>query len=131
MNLADMWEAVAAEVPDAAAQIHGEDRSTYREFEARAARLAGALRAHGAGVGTKVAMYLFNAPAYLETTFAATKLRAVPVNVNFRYLADELTYLLENSDAEILVYHGALADRVAAVRARIPRVRCFIQVTTA
>jgi 3-oxocholest-4-en-26-oate---CoA ligase len=130
MNLADMWEAVAAEVPDATAQIHGEDRSTYREFEARAARLAGALRAHGVGPGTKVAMYLFNAPAFLETTFAAAKLRAVPVNVNFRYLADELAYLLDNADAEVLVYHGALADRVAAVRERLPRIRCLVQVTT-
>jgi len=130
MNLADMWEAVAAEIPDTTAQIHGDDRSTYREFEARAARLAGALRAHGVGPGTKIAMYLFNAPAFLETTFAAAKLRAVPVNVNFRYLADELTYLLDNADAEVVVYHGALADRVAAVRSRLPRIRCLIQVTT-
>jgi fatty-acyl-CoA synthase len=130
VNLADMWEAVAAEIPDAPAQIHGNERFTYRDFEARAARLAGALRAHGAGPGTKVAMYLFNAPAFLETTFAAAKLRAVPVNVNFRYLADELCYLLENADAEVLVYHGALAERVAAVRPRLPRLRLLVQVTT-
>jgi acyl-CoA synthetase (AMP-forming)/AMP-acid ligase II len=131
MNLADMWEAVAAELPDATAQIHGDETSTYRDFEARAARLAGALRAHGVGPGTKVAMYLFNAPAWLETTFAALKLRAVPVNVNFRYLADELHYLLDNADAEVLVYHGALAERVAAVRERLPRLRLLVQVTTA
>ena len=131
MNLADMWEAVAAEIPDAIAQIHGDVPSTYRDFETRASRLAGALRAHGVGPGTKVAMYLFNAPAWLETTFAALKLRAVPVNVNFRYLADELHHLLDNADAEVLVYHGALADRVEAVRARLPRLRLLVQVTTA
>ena len=130
MNLADMWEAVADALPDEVAQIHGSHRSTYREFEARAARLAGAFAAHGAGPGTKVAMYLFNAPEYLETTFAAAKLRAVPVNVNYRYLADELLYLLENADAEILVYHGALAERVQAVRARLPKLRLLVQVTT-
>ena len=131
MNLADMWEAVAAEIPDTVAQVHGDQRSTFREFESRAARLAGFLGRHGVGVGTKVAMYLFNAPAYLETTFAAVKLRAVPVNVNFRYLADELQYLLDNADAEVLVYHGALAERVEAVRARLPRVRLLVQVATA
>jgi fatty-acyl-CoA synthase len=130
MNLADMWEAVAAELPDAVAQIHGEHRSTYRDFESRAARLAGAFAARGVGPGTKVAMYLYNAPEYLETTFAATKLRAVPVNVNFRYLADELAYLLDNADAEVLVYHGALAERVQAVRARLPRLRHLVQVAT-
>jgi len=131
MNLADLWEAVAAALPDATAQIHGDRTETYAEFEARAARLAGAFAAHGVGPGTKVAMYLYNAPEWLETTFAALKLRAVPVNVNFRYLADELTYLLDNSDAEVLLYHGALADRVAAVRARAPRLRLLVQVETA
>jgi acyl-CoA synthetase (AMP-forming)/AMP-acid ligase II len=130
MNLADMWEAVAAEMPDVVAQIHGERRSTYREFEARAARLAGALQASGVGPGTKVAMYLYNANEFLETTFAAVKLRAVPVNVNYRYLADELHYLLDNSDAEVLVYHGALAERVREVRDRLPRLRLLVQVTT-
>ena len=66
--------------------------------------------------GSKVAMYLYNAPEYLETTFAAFKLRAVPVNVNYRYLADELHYLLDNADAEVLVYHGALGERVRRSR---------------
>src|SRR5215470_4573348 len=130
MNLADMWEAVAAELPDAVAQIHGDHTSTYRDFEHRAARLADAFQAHGVGPGTKVAMYLYNANEYLETTFAALKLRAVPVNVNYRYLADELHYLLENADAEVLIYHGALAERVQAVRDRLPALRTLIQVAT-
>jgi fatty-acyl-CoA synthase len=130
MNLADMWEAVAAELPDAVAQIHGDASYTFGEFEARAARMAGWLQARGVQAGAKVGMYLYNAPAYLETTFAALKLRAVPVNVNFRYLADELLYLLDNADAEVLVYHGALAERVAAVRDRLPRLRVLVQVTT-
>jgi len=130
MNLADTWEVVASELSDEAAQIHGDRTYTYREFESRAARLAGAFAAHGVGPGTKVAMYLFNAPEWLETTFAALKLRAVPVNVNFRYLADELHYLLDNSDADVVVYHGALAERVQAVRDRLPRVRLLVQVET-
>ena len=131
MNLADMWEAVADRLPDAVALAHGDDERTFAAFEERAARLATALAALGVRPGAKVAMYLYNANEYLETTFAALKLRAVPVNVNYRYLADELRYLLDNSDAEVLLYHGALAERVEAVRAQLPRVHTLIQVETA
>jgi acyl-CoA synthetase (AMP-forming)/AMP-acid ligase II len=131
MNFADMWEAVAARRPDAPAQIHGEAVSSFRDFEDRAARVAAWLRHEGVGPESKVALYLYNCNEYLETVFATMKVRAVPVNVNYRYLADELHYLLDNSDAEVLVYHGALADRVAAVRDRLPRLRVLVQVETA
>ena len=130
MNLASIWEAVADRVPDKTALVHGEQRVTFREFDRRAARLAAAFAAAGTGRDTKVAMYLFNCNEYLETAFAAMKLRAVPVNVNYRYLEEELHYLIENSDAEVLVYHGALAERVARVRARLPRLRLLVQVRT-
>jgi len=130
MNFADMWEAVAASRPTAPAQIHGDRTTTFRDFEERAARVAGALRAWGVGPESKVALYLFNCSEYLETVFAAMKIRAVPVNVNYRYLEDELHYLLDNSDADVLVYHGALADRVASVRDRLPRLRALVQVET-
>jgi fatty-acyl-CoA synthase len=130
MNLGDMWEAVADALGDEVAQIHGERRQTYREFERRAALLAGALQERGVGPGTKVALYVYNAVEYLEACFAAFKLRAVPVNVNYRYLAEELHYLLDNSDAEALVFHGALADRVQAVRDRLPKLRTLIQLST-
>jgi acyl-CoA synthetase (AMP-forming)/AMP-acid ligase II len=131
MNLASIWEAVAARLPDRTAQVHGTNRVTFRDFEARAARLASAFAARGIARDAKVAMYLFNCNEYLETAFAAMKLRAVPVNVNYRYLEDELTYLIENSDAEVLVYHGALAERVAHVRDRLPKLRMLVQVETA
>jgi len=130
-NFADMWEAVAARRPGAPAQIHGSTRSTFADFDDRAARLAAALHEWGVGPGSKVALFLFNCNEYLEGVFAAMKVRAVPVNVNYRYLADELLYLLENSDAEVLVYHGARAERVAEVRRRLPNLRTLIQVDTA
>ena len=130
MNMGDMWEAVADALGNEVAQIHGERRQTFTAFEQRAARLAGALRAHGIRPGSKVALYVYNATEYLETCFAAFKLRAIPVNVNYRYLADELHYLLDNADAEALVYHGALAARVQAVRGRLPKLRTLVQVAT-
>jgi fatty-acyl-CoA synthase len=130
MNMADMWESVAATIPAELALVHGSTRRTYREFEERAARLARALQDHGIGAGDKVALYLFNAPEYLETVFAALKIRAIPVNVNFRYLADELRYLLGNADAKAVVFHGELAERVDAVRAELPGLRLLVQVET-
>lgn len=130
MNLGDAWEAVADQLSSEIALCHGNRRDTFGEFERRAARLAGALQAHGVGPDTKVALYLYNANEYLEGCLAAFKLRAVPVNVNYRYLADELHYLLENADAEVVIYHGALAERVQAVRERLPKLRLLIQVAT-
>ena len=127
-NLATIWETIADEVPDSPALIHGDLTRTWREFEDRAARLASALSAAGLGADSKVAHFLFNGPEYLETSFGAMKIRGVPVNVNYRYLEDELAYLLDNSDAEAIVFSDELADRVAAVMPRSPGVKLWLQV---
>ena len=69
---------------------------------------------------SKVASYLYNCNEYTEGVYATFKMRGVPVNVNYRYLEDELVYLLDNSDAEALLFHGSLGDHVAKVRDRAP-----------
>ena len=127
-HFASLWERIADVVPDADAVVQGEVRRSWGELEARAARLAGALAAAGLAAGSKVALFLYNGPAYIEASFAALKVRAVPVNVNYRYLDDELHYLLDNADAEAVVFHTSLGDRVAAVRDRLPLVRTWLAV---
>jgi fatty-acyl-CoA synthase len=127
-NLATVWESVADALPDHDALVQGARRRTWREFDERSARLASGLRAAGLGTGSKVASYLYNGNEYVEGVFGAFKLRAVPVNVNYRYLEDELVYLLDNSDAEALLFHGSLGDRVAKVRDRAPLVKLWVQV---
>ncbi|HUP84706.1 MAG TPA: AMP-binding protein [Acidimicrobiales bacterium] len=127
-HLATLWEHVADAVPDATAVVQGDLRLTYRELDDRAARLAGALQAAGLGTGSKVAQYLYNSPAYVESYAAALKIRGVPVNVNYRYLDDELLYLLENSEAEALVFHASLGDRVARVAERATGVKLLLEV---
>src|SRR5205823_2776440 len=102
------------------AVIHGSTRLRWGEYDERAARLVSALTAAGLGPGSKVALYLYNSAAYAESHFAALKLGAVPVNVNYRYLADELAYVLENSDAEAVVFHTSLGEQVERVRRRFP-----------
>jgi 3-oxocholest-4-en-26-oate---CoA ligase len=126
MNLATVWENVATQVPDAPALIHPGRHVTWRELEERAARLAGHLAARGVGHDSKVALYMHNRPEYLESTFAAFKVRAVPVNVNYRYLTEELSYLLGNSDAEAVVFHAEFAARLDEVRAALPALSTFV-----
>ncbi|MHB1137329.1 MAG: AMP-binding protein [Microthrixaceae bacterium] len=126
MNLASVWEAVAATVPDAPATIHHDQVHSWRTFEDRAARLAATFDEIGVGPGAKVALYLPNRPEYLEATFAAFKVRAATVNVNYRYLEAELEYLFDNSDAEVIVVSADLVSRLEHLRDRLPGVRRII-----
>ena len=127
-HLATLWESFADAVGDREALVCGESRCTWREFDDRAARLAAAFTAAGLKTDSKVALYLYNSNEYLESQFAAFKLRAVPVNINYRYLDDELLYLLDNSDSEILVFHTSLGDRVARVMDRAPNVKLWVEI---
>ncbi|GJM39507.1 MAG: acyl-CoA synthetase [Acidimicrobiales bacterium] len=128
VNFATIWEGVADALPDVIAAAHGTDTHDWATFEDRSARLAGALHAAGVGVEDKIALFLYNGFEYEEAQFAAFKQRAVPCNVNYRYLADELAYLLENADAKVLFFDETLADRVAEVQGRCSLVTLYVQV---
>jgi fatty-acyl-CoA synthase len=128
LHFASAWEAVADACPEATAIVQGDRRCSYAAFDDRAARFAGAMDAAGLGVDTKVSLYLYNSPEYLIAQHGAFKARAVPVNVNYRYLDDELAYLIDNSDSEVLVFHTSLGDRVARVVDRLPRLRLLVEV---
>jgi acyl-CoA synthetase (AMP-forming)/AMP-acid ligase II len=122
-NLADVWEMAADAVPEREALVVGARRSTYAGLEERANRLANHLAGAGVGPGDHVALYLENCPEYLEAMLAAFKLRAVPVNVNHRYVAGELRYLLDDSEAVGVVTQPSLSGRVSAVAGELPAVR--------
>jgi acyl-CoA synthetase (AMP-forming)/AMP-acid ligase II len=123
-----IWESVADAIPDQPAIVQGDRRVAWRDYEQRAARLAQACLDAGLGPESKVGMYLYNSPEYCETNFAALKFRGTPINVNYRYLDDELLYLLDNADVEALVFHSSLGDRVARVRDRLPQLRLLVEV---
>lgn len=120
-SLATIWETIADTVPEAAAVVQGDTIRTWADFEARAARLAGGLAAMGVGPGGRVAIDCYNSIEYLETVFAAFKLRAAPVNVNYRYRAAEVAYLLEDSGAAAVVFHEAVGERVRDAAGRLGR----------
>ena len=127
-TFADAWELVATRVPDAPAQIQGDRRVTWSEFDRRANGVAQTLLGAGVSEQDKVAQYLYNAPEYMESMFATFKAGLAPVNTNYRYLDDELVYLWDNGDVVAVVFHGTFTERIESIRARVPRVRTWLWV---
>ncbi|MBV1907584.1 MAG: AMP-binding protein [Pseudomonadales bacterium] len=127
-NYASVWETISDIVPDRMAIVHGDSRRSWREFEERSSRLAGAFIKAGLKKDSKIGHYLYNCNEYIESHFAAFKMQASPINVNYRYLEEELVYLLENSDSEAVLFHGRLAERISLVKDKLPKLKLLIQV---
>ncbi len=127
-QMADIWENIAAAIPDKPAIIDGDKRYSWAEYENRAARVAQILADHGLEPGAKLSIYSYNAAEYMETQFGAFKARICPVNVNYRYLEAELTHVINNSDSEALVFQAQFAPRVAAIRDQLEQVKLFLEI---
>jgi 3-oxocholest-4-en-26-oate---CoA ligase len=123
LNMADLFEHAADAFPERVALIYGERQVTYRELEDEANRLAHHLAAQGAGPGSHVGLYARNSVEAVETLLATIKLRAVAININYRYVHNELAYYLRDADLSALVYDQGLAPVVdAVVPQELPRV---------
>ncbi len=127
-NYAELWERIAQKFPDAPCLVHGERIQSWKQTDQRANGLAAHLLQQGAAHQDKLAIYLYNAPEYLETVFACFKASLVPVNTNYRYVDDELAYLWENSDAIAVVFHATFTETIERIRDRVPNVRTWIWV---
>src|SRR5262249_9381758 len=121
-NLAAIQEAIAEQIPDRECIVYRDRRVTWRSFTERTRRLANFLRARGLGCHRERAelrnwesgqdhlgLYLYNCNEYLEGMLGAYKARVAPFNVNYRYVEDELLYLLDNAEATALIYHARFA----------------------
>lgn len=128
LNIADLIESVADAIPEREALVSGKVRLTYAELDRRANRLAHYLHENGVRAGDHVGMYLFNGHEYVEALLAAFKIRAVPVNVNYRYVEEELRYLLGDADLKALVFHREFAPTVGAVLGSLPELRTLVHV---
>jgi acyl-CoA synthetase (AMP-forming)/AMP-acid ligase II len=127
-NIADLFESVADAVPDRTAVVCGDRRLTFAELDERTTRLGNALLAQGVRAGDHIGLYLYNGTEYLELMLAAFKIRAVPININYRYVEEELAFLLSNAKVVAVAYEAELAPRVAAVQGRIETLRTCIVV---
>lgn len=133
--------AVAAAIPDRELVIHGERRYSYAQVLDRANRLAAYLHSRGLGCHTErselaghevgqdlLGLYAYNGPEFVETLLGSFQARVAPFNVNFRYVKNELLYLLKDAGATALLYHAAFAPRVAEVLPDLPQLRVLIQI---
>ncbi|MGW0249237.1 acyl-CoA synthetase [Nocardia goodfellowii] len=118
-NFADLYEHSADAMPDRVAVVEGDRAVTFAELDAASNRLAHYLASVGVRAGTHVGFQMHNGITTMETLIACFKIRAVPININYRYRADELRYVYDNADLEVLVYHDTYA---AAVREAAPLV---------
>jgi 3-oxocholest-4-en-26-oate---CoA ligase len=141
-NLAQVHEAIAEAIPDRECIVFRDRRLTWRDVTERTRRLANVLA--DAGLGARaggraelagheshedhLAIYLYNGNEYLESMVGAFKARVAPINVNYRYVAEELQYLLDNSEARAIVFHSQFAPTLAEVLPELPRLALLLQV---
>ena len=140
-NLAEVVRAVSSAVPTREALVHGDRRLTYASFMSRVDQLAAALNSRGFGLHTDradlenwqsgqdhVALYLHNCPEYIEGMIGAYSARLAPFNVNYRYVAEELRYLLADAQARVVIFHSSFAATLDEVRHDLPDLRLLLQV---
>lgn len=122
-NLADLLEILAAAGPDRPALAAGAERRTYKQLSERASRVGHHLAAAGVGPGEHVAILAHNRAEWIEAMFGAFKIRAVPVPVNYRYVAAELRHVLADSDSVALIGERSLLEKVQEIRGELPKLR--------
>jgi acyl-CoA synthetase (AMP-forming)/AMP-acid ligase II len=127
-NIADLFEHTVDSVADREVLVVGDQRRTYGQLEARANQLAHHLIDQGIQPGDHIGVYGSNSIEWIESAIAAYKARAVPVNVNFRYVEDELSYLFDNADFKAVIYDREFAPRIRAVRDSLPLLHHLIHV---
>ena len=113
-NLADLFESLADAFPDRLAVVSGDMQITYGQLDERATRLANHWASQGVKAGQHLGLYLYNGHQYLECMLAAWKLRAVTINCNYRYVAEELRYVFDNADLVGCIYEPELEAEVKA-----------------
>lgn len=128
-NLADLFELVVDTVPnDREALVCGDSRLSFKAIDDRANQLARFMASRGVGAGDHVGLYMFNCSEYLEAMWACFKIRAVPVNVNYRYVNEELLYLFDNADLVACVHGREFIPTIAEVQTSAPELKLFISV---
>jgi len=121
-NLADLFELVVDRVPDRLALVAGERRLTYAELDARANRFAHALLDRGIEPGQWIGIHSYNRAEWMEAFLGSFKARVVPVNINYRYVADELRYVFADADLVALVYEAEFGGRIESVIGDLPQI---------
>ncbi len=127
-NFATVLETVADVRADRTAITHGDRSRTWRELDERASRLAAYLASRDIGTEDRVAIAQYNGIEYLESVFAVLKLRAIPVNVNYRYQAEEMRHLFDDAQVSAAIFDASLYQRVTRAQRGSGRLHTLIEV---
>ena len=127
-HYATVFEKNADVIPDEIALVCGDKVQTWKEYDDRAARLASLLTSYGLGPDSKVGLYIHNSNEYLEAQYGVFKISGVSINVNYRYKAEELIYLLDNSDSEAVFFQGCYSQQIDSIKDKLDKVKVFIQI---
>ena len=128
-NFGDILDVVVPLMPEGhPALIHADRVISWQEVDKRSNNLARNMLANGAEYGDKVGFYMRNRPEYMETLAACFRARLAHVNVNYRYVADEVHYIFDNSDATVVVYGAEFRDNIIQLMGKLPKVKLWIEV---
>lgn len=127
-QIADLFEVVADTIPDTEAVYDEKHRLSYRQLDERANQLAHYLQTLGVEKGDHIGLYIYNCAEYIEAILAAAKISATTININYRYVDEELLYLLNDANIKVLVFQRDLAPIVERVLPRAPQVKHVIYV---
>ena len=127
-NAADIFEGVVQRIPDREAVVLGETRLTYKELDARANKAAHALKKLNISQGSHIGIYAFNCIEWLEIMLGAYKLCAIPININYRYVEEELKYLMNNADIEAIFFHQQFSDKLNNIADALPLLKNYVSI---
>ena len=125
-NVADLIERVAGNIPDREAVICGEQRATYQQLQDNSQRFAAFLLSLGLAKGDHVAIYSYNSIEWVEAMLGCYQIGAVPININYRYVENELHYIFNDADIKAVVYQPRFAERLANIAGDLPLLQHFI-----
>ncbi len=127
LHFAKIWESNSSLVPNEPALFNNNKTIDWRSFDELSSKLASYLIKMGLGEDSKVGIYMQNCNEYMIAQFAAFKIGAVPINVNYRYKKDELIYLFDNSDAEAIIFQSNFHQQILLIQNDLPKVKAFVE----
>ncbi len=128
LDFASVWEMISDIIPDNQALICEDEVILWKDYDIQSSKIATALSNAGLSANSKAGLYLNNSNEYLIGQNAIFKIGGVPINVNYRYVAEELIYLLDNSDSEAVFYHACYSSRIKEIADSLPNIKVWIEV---
>lgn len=125
-NVADLIERVAANVPEREVVVCGDRRATYQHFDQTSKQFARYLLSQGIGKGDHVGIYGYNSIEWIEAMIGCYQIGAVPININYRYVEEELFYLFNDASIKAVVYDVEFSHNINKVRGRLPLITQYI-----